>query len=572
RAYTIISTDAAPDIQSTVQAAWNASLAMPCTATDANGICTETTYDPAYVATITVEPATYNLTASSTHYALKLQGTADSSWGCGPTCTCPTGEPACDLSAVTGCASQCYLRKDRDQVVPAKVVFRSGVANSRATFSISGGGAVAFSGGPDAASQVQATFEDIEFKATTTNNGISASYASDTTVRRCRFVSVKWGVDMPSTATSGSTYTVIDSEFTKSLFAISMQKAGNIARVKTENGRGSQVWGNTRGCVVWGSGHVTFEGPLMCYLQGGSSTAFSSSAMGVYTQLSGGTGGINVSTATLDSATGAITNAGTATEGLDPDTGQPFFQIMGTGSSSGTQYLFQFGLFADKTAFIALRNTAISSLGTGICQNMASGTNPVKWVTAANLKITNYKTMWYRGAGNAYCVSPDLSATPQLANTNATTTASPTQFNPSSGICTTSDWKAPTALTPNYRTPALPNPYPSDTSGASNPPGGRCTTSSVCANSGSCCPATGTQTCSTGGDSATTIANGICMCLGINVACDADSQCCNGYCHPTYKQCTCAADGAACSSNAQCCNGTCATGSCAVPTSTPSPP
>jgi hypothetical protein len=60
------------------------------------------------------------------------------------------------------------------------------------------------------------------------------------------------------------------------------------------------------------------------------------------------------------------------------------------------------------------------------------------------------------------------------------------------------------------------------------------------------------------------VTDGICMCLGQNVACDANSQCCNGYCHPTGKVCTCALSGATCSSNGQCCSSTCTGGVCAA--------
>ncbi|MGI9255160.1 MAG: hypothetical protein ACR2J8_15565 [Thermomicrobiales bacterium] len=553
-----------------MQNAWDPALAMPCTAYT-GGVCTETTYDSAYVATITVADGSYNLT-DSTNYPIKLQGTASTSMGCGPTCTCPAGQPSCDLSAVADCASQCYIRTKRDEIVPAKIRIKPFTAGTTPAFSVGSGSAVALVGGPSQTSRVDATFENLKFSGTSSIVGISLNFAGNAVVRNCRFSTLKYGAEINSNAVAGNEMQVIDSQFTKCAHGLSVNKAGTTVRMKTENGYGTQMWGNSRGCVHWGSGHFTLEAPLMCYLQGGSSTSYSSSAMGIYTATSAGEGGINVSTATLDSATGAITSAGTATEGLDPDTGMPYFQIMGTGSASGSQYLFQYGLFADKTAFIALRNVAISNLGTGICQNMVSGASAIKRVTLANVKITNYKTMYYKGAGSAYCVSPDLTATPQLANTNATSTASPMQFNPLSGICLTTDWKAPADLTPNYQSPVLPNPYPSDTSGILNPPGGTCSSSSVCANSGSCCPATGTQTCGTGG-STDAITGGICMCLGVNVKCGANSQCCGGYCHPTELVCTCAVAGASCTANSQCCGGVCTSNVCAgaTPTATPAP-
>ncbi|MFM8594581.1 MAG: hypothetical protein ACKOCK_09355, partial [Chloroflexota bacterium] len=556
----------ASTIQSTVMSAWDQTLAMPCTTWDTSvspAVCTEAVYDPTYTTVITVENGSYNLTDSgtSTNYPLKFQGSAVASIGCGPTCTCPSGQPSCDLSSVTGCAERCYVRTNRDVEVPAKIQMKPLTAGTKPSFTISGGSYAMIVGGPDSKSSVQATVEDFQIAGLTTIVGISVAYTADATVKRSKFKSLKSGIEMSTVAATSATFKSVDNSFTKCVFALSNMKAGTIARIQSENGYGNITWGNTRGCLNWGSGHFTMEAPFQCYLQGGSATAYSSATMGVYTALQAGEGGINVSTATLDPSTGAITNQGTPTEGLDPDTGQPFFQVMGTGSFSGTQYLFQYGLFADKTVFIALRNVAISNLGTGICQNMVTGTSSTRRVTLANTKITNYKTMYYKGTGNAYCVSPDLTVSPQLANVNATATASPIMFNPSSGICLTSDWKAPSAMTPNYQTPVRPNPYPSDTSGLYNAPGMTCASSAECANSASCCPATGTQTCGTSG-STDAVSNGICMCVAVNQPCSADTQCCAGYCHPTYSQCVCASATSACTSNSQCCSNSCTSNVC----------
>ena len=482
-ACTVKTTDSPATIQQKVQTAWNAELAMPCD--DAS--CTTRTYNPDYIAEVTFENGSYNLTDSSTSttYPLKFQGTADTSLGCGPVCTCPTGQPNCDLSSVTSCAAACYIRTNRDVEVPARIRMGACTANTKPALSAQSGNGLVLVGGPSLHSQPDVTIEDFKFSGTpNVTTGVRCDSVANCTIKRSRFTNLLMGADILPSASTQTAMTLVDNEFTKSTFAFGNHKTGAKLTLQSENGYGNIVWGNTRGGIRWGSGHVSLEGPLTVYLQGGASTAFSSAAMGVYTQTQSGEGGVNVSTATLDPTTGAFSAQGDANEGLSYVSGLPWLTVLGTGKTTGTQYLFQYGLFADKTAFIALRNATFSNMGSTIDQNMVSGTSTTKRVTIQGLALTNYKTMYKKGTGSGYC-----SATPgELVN--CTTTASPIMFNPSSGICATSGFKSCNSATPVYQTPTLPSPYPSDTSGTKSPPGGRCTipsaSSTECANSGPC--------------------------------------------------------------------------------------
>ncbi|MEN9799430.1 MAG: hypothetical protein RL653_3126 [Pseudomonadota bacterium] len=530
--------DSPASVQATVQNAWNSSLAMPCIEST-GGTCTKTEYDPTYRAMVRIAPGTYNQTDTSTttHYPLKLQGTAVNSLGCGPACTCPSGQPTCDLSSVTGCAPECYLRTHRDEVVPAHVTVKTCNTGTRPSIGISGGGAVMIVGGPDTKSQVAATVQELALSGTTSLTGIQVTSVSSLLAKRNRFSTLLRGVDVTTTAATGTEVVLVDNEFTKSTFGVGIQKTGTTVYLRSDNGYGNIVWGNTRGGFSWGSGHVSVESPMFVYLQGGTATAFSSSAMGIYTQAQNGVGGFNVSTATLDPTTGAFTVVGNGNEGLDPDTFQPLLQIMGS-HNAASKTAFQYGTYADKTSFIGLRNIAFANMRTGVCQNMVSGTSTTKRVTAANLRMSNIaRNVWYKGTGSAYCESPDLVSVPQRSIVWCGSTGTTVMMNPSSGICATSTFTACSSMTPAYTSPPQPSPYPADTSGLLMAPGLPCTSSAECANGQSCCPATGPQVCSINGDTTPTISNGICVGLGLNQKCADSSQCASNNCNTSIGKC-----------------------------------
>lgn len=530
------------DIQTTARTAWKADLAMPCIETT-NGVCTTTGYDPNYEAVIRIAPGTYSLMSGTTPIPILLQGPVGGAIGCGPTCTCPAGQPDCDLSAVTGCPSQCYIRTNRDQVVPANIKIKTCQPGVRPTLSMTGSTGVIQIGGPDAKSMVAATVEDLIIAGTTA--GIAASSAYSVTARRNRFTTGQRGFRMTNNSDATSQAVLIDNEFTGNLqFGTDIAKNGNRLSFQSENGYGNTFWHFRTGAMSWSGGLVQLQSPTLVYLNGGTNNTAAFSTSGIYT-LNGTVppnsvlleGGFNVSTATLSTTT--MTAAGDKNEGLDPDTLEPLMQVIGNVQDAST---YQFGLHADKTVNIGIRNLAFSNVREGIRQVMSStSTHPdlVRNVIAANIRMSGiYLTGWYRGLGTSSCEPPELSATPQRSMVFCGNPVTSVVTNPTgaSAPCPASSFTACADMSPAYVPPTPPNPFPTDTTGL-NPPGLPCASSADCANGQSCCPMTGAQVCSTGGASTPTIANGICIGLGLNQKCFANSQCASGNCNTSINKC-----------------------------------